>query len=49
MSTPTKPPLKKTNPAWNKMTDITAKARKPSISGLYFKLTPKSNYLYLTK
>lgn len=36
ISTPAYPPLKRENPAWKKITGSTAKARRPSISGLYF-------------
>jgi hypothetical protein len=35
-STPTNPPEKVLNPAWNKITGKTAIARKPSISLRYF-------------
>ena len=38
-STPTKPRLNVSNPAWNKITGITATARKPSISARYFNET----------
>ena len=50
-STPTNPPLNNSNPAWNKMTGRTARARKPSISARYFKVTilyEKSIALMLT-
>jgi hypothetical protein len=35
MSTPTNPPEKVLKPEWKKMTDRTATALKPSMSGLY--------------
>jgi hypothetical protein len=34
-STPTKPPGIQSSPIWNRMTGITAHARRPSISGRY--------------
>ena len=35
ISTPTKPPLNDSNPAWNNITGTIASALNPSISGLY--------------
>ena len=44
ISTPMYPPLNKSKPAWNKITGITARALRPSISGRYFK---KNSQIYI--